>query len=418
MADFATATAELNVVSLSEPYEIEIICAGVCFGLMSNCSKDQILGNKRLQQFLRNNLSAAQPDWRKQEASFIAFGALQEGCSSEALKNAIRKGMPILIQALKNKASKPLLVRDSAAWALSRICQFHFKVIPAPLLLKALEVVTQFLCKDVPRVAVHGCTFCFYFASDCEAVYGDSSPLGKQDYFTRVIKVLLETTKRPDWQQSGLRMAAFESMNNVIDKSPKSVAFLLPKELWPLFVQQLNETFTFAGDKIAKETLQTLLCASLNQTMRAIEKVLQTKPPGNVDKVVTKKMADGTMSCLLKVLSTPESVAHEEAFMAIVAMADIIGQRFTPYMNKLIGPLTRSLANVAAANLSMQAAQTVSALCPALGADAMNTMVPVGEKRLSYGQIFVQQLIKNLMALSSTTATPTQLRNPTIAAFG
>ena len=395
------------------------ICAGVCFGLMANCAKDQVIKPKLL-QFFREHFSGKQTSWRRQEACFIAFGALQEGVSSEALKGMIQKVTPILLQALKNEAIKPL-VRDSAAWALSRICQFHFEVIPNQLLRAALKVAAEFLCtKAPPRVAVHGCTFFFYFASGCQAVYGDTkeNPLGKQEIFTRIIHVLLETTKRPDWNQSGLRMAAFESMNIVIEKAPNSVAFLLPNKLWPLFVQTLNTTFTSGGDNVAKETLQTLLCASLNQTMRAIEKVLQTKSPETVNAVITEDMADRTMNCLLKVLTTPESVAHEEAFMAIVAIADIIGHRFIRYMNKLISPLTRSLANVAAANLSMQAAQTVSALCPALGVKAMNTIIPVGGKRMSYAQVFAEQLIRNLNALSSSVAIPTPLRNSTIAALG
>jgi len=396
------------------------ICAGVCFGLMSNCAKDQILKNPRLQQFFLEYFSGKVSSWRRQEACFIAFGALQEGVSSKGLEGMIKKVMPILMQALRNEAIKPL-VRDSAAWALSRICQFNFRAIPRQLLAAALQVATDFLCvKAPPRVAVHGCTFCFYFASGCQAVYGDSkaNPLGAQVLFTRIIRVLLETTKRPDWQQSGLRMAAFESMNIVIEKAPTSVAFLLPSKLWPLFVNTLKETRTSGGDKVARETLQTLLCASLNQTMRAIEKVLQTKSPATVNAVVTEGLADRTMACLLDVLTTPESVAHEEAFMAIVAIADIIGHRFTRYMNKLIDPLTRSLANLAAANLSMQAAQTVSALCPALGAEAMNTLIPFRGKSKSYAQIFVEQLIRNLDALSSTSAIATPLRNSTIAALG
>ena len=395
------------------------ICAGVCLSLVSNCAKDKILGQKNLQKFLGEHFLSGKPtSWRFQEAAFIAFGALQEGVSSAKLANAIRKGIDVLMLALKNKASKPM-VRDSAAWALSRIAQFHFDVIPRPLLAAALKVATEYLCVDVPRVAVHGCTFCFYFASGCHEKFGDTeaNPLANEKLFTTIVKVLLATTKRPDWQQSGIRMAAFETMNVVIDKAPTRVASLLPQTLWPLFVRTLTET-SRSGDKIARETLQTLLCASLNQTMRAIEKVLQTKPPEFVNKVVTKEKADGTMKVLLQVLDTSESVAHEEAFMAIVAIADLIGQRFARYMPKMLGPLRRSLANIPAATLCAQAAQSVSALCPALGAEAMNAVITIQDKKCTYGQMFVEQLIGNMAKLSATAAMPSPLRNSTIAALG
>ena len=393
-------------------------CAGACFEGVCNCAKDKILANPRLQLFLRENLVIAHANWRRQEAAFLAFGALQEGISSRVLGNSLTTGIPILVHALENKDSKPM-VRDSAAWALSRIAEFHFEAIPLPFLAQALTAATSLLCKDVPRVAFHGCTFCAKFASGCEQVYGDSAhnPLGREEVCTNIIKVLLATTKRPDLQQRGLR-TAFVAINVVIDKSPTSVAFLLFTQFWPEFVDTLNGTFAIA-DKIARETSQAMLCASLTETMKAITKVLQTKSPESVNAVVTKEKIDTAMAALIRVLTTPESDAHEEALMAINEIMHTIGQRFTRYMPKMIGILKRTLDNITATDLSRQAAQCVTSVCFALD-EAMNTAITVQGKQLSYAQIFVQQLISNMASLANSAVIPSSLRwaSAAISALG
>ena len=267
-------------------------CAGECFKIVCTCVKDKILANQRLQLFLRENLTITQADWRRQEAAFLVFGILQEVISSGALGKSITTGIPILVHTLTNKDSYPM-VRDSAAWALRRIAKFHFKAIPLPFLTGALTVVTNHICKDVPRVACHGVIFYAEFASGCEQVYGDSAdnPLGREGVFTNIIKVLLATIKRPDWRQCDLRRTASEALTIVIENSPTSVAFLLPTKIWPLLVDTLNGTFASA-DKFDRETAQASLCASLNLTMCAIGKVLQTEPLESFNTVVTKQKTD------------------------------------------------------------------------------------------------------------------------------
>ena len=98
-----------------EPDAVTVsVCAGLCFQSVCKCAKDKILANPRLKLFLRENLTIAQANWRRQEAAIMAFAILLEGISSSALGDSITTGIPILVHTLKNKDSK-LLVRDPAA---------------------------------------------------------------------------------------------------------------------------------------------------------------------------------------------------------------------------------------------------------------------------------------------------------------
>lgn len=59
------------------------------------------------------------PDWHKRDAAVSAFGAIMEGPEEKILEPLIKQALPLLMEKMQDEAVQ---VRDSAAYALGRIC--------------------------------------------------------------------------------------------------------------------------------------------------------------------------------------------------------------------------------------------------------------------------------------------------------
>ena len=68
--------------------------------------------------FVEMNLRAT--DWHFRDAAVSAFGAIMEGPDEKILQSLIKQGLPVLIGMMDDPV---LQVKDSAAFALGRICE-------------------------------------------------------------------------------------------------------------------------------------------------------------------------------------------------------------------------------------------------------------------------------------------------------
>ena len=59
-------------------------------------------------------------DWHKRDAAVSAFGAIMEGPDDKMLEPLIKQALPLLMEKLQDEAVQ---VRDSAAYALGRVCE-------------------------------------------------------------------------------------------------------------------------------------------------------------------------------------------------------------------------------------------------------------------------------------------------------
>ena len=96
----------------------------------------------------------------------------------------------------------------------------------------------------------------------------------------------------------------------------------LIKELVPYFCQKLdaslNKEIVTSDDKDEQYQLQALLCGTLQTAINHLEEIAP--------------LADSIMQLLLRVFSCRSATAHEEAFMAIGAMANAVEGGFGKYM--------------------------------------------------------------------------------------
>lgn len=169
--------------------------AGVCLMLMATCCEDTILPH--MIPFIKDNIGSA--DWRYRDAAVMAFGSVLEGPSVESLQPFVEQAMLILIELLSDKS---VVVRDTAAWTVSRVCEMLPEVvIREQFLTPLLHALVEGLTAE-PRVAAN---ICWAFTSLAEAAYENAEVTDDNaepktyclsQYFEPIVQKLLETTDR------------------------------------------------------------------------------------------------------------------------------------------------------------------------------------------------------------------------------
>ena len=77
------------------------------------------------------------PDWRQREAALMCFGSILEGPSEEKLSPLVNSAMTVLLQCMSDAH---VMVKDTAAWAIGRICDLHAQSISQEQFRPLLEV--------------------------------------------------------------------------------------------------------------------------------------------------------------------------------------------------------------------------------------------------------------------------------------
>jgi importin subunit beta-1 len=90
--------------------------AGVCVMLLATCVQDEIL--QHVMPFINDNIKSQ--NWQHRDAAVMTFGSIVEGPSVDKLKPIVEQAMPMFIELLKDPS---VIVRDTAAWTIGRICE-------------------------------------------------------------------------------------------------------------------------------------------------------------------------------------------------------------------------------------------------------------------------------------------------------
>jgi len=190
--------------------------AGVCLMLMASCCEDDIVPH--VLPFVKGNIK--HPDWRNRDAAVMAFGSILEGPDPSNLKPIVEQALSMFIELMNDKS---VVVRDTVAWTIGRICE----LIPEAVLSSDLRILLETLVKGLsaePRVAANVCwainslAEAAYDAEDSEDQYEPKTYCLSQ-YFEFLVSKLLETTERPDGNQANLRSAAYEALMELIKNS-------------------------------------------------------------------------------------------------------------------------------------------------------------------------------------------------------
>ncbi|CAE7559653.1 KPNB1 [Symbiodinium sp. KB8] len=322
------------------------MAAGTCLALVAQVVRDGCVD--LVLQFVHTNFQ--NPDWKFREAAVLAYGSIMEGPTSEKMRPMVEQSLSHLVLALQDQS---VAVRDTIAWTLGRIAQFHPTIVPVkqlmPLLCERL--------RDVPRVSANICWNVQVLAEaqtgGIAGQYPDSTPLS--EFFTAIATALLEVVARPDADERQLRMAGYNALSVLVSKAGNDC---LPH--MQALTQEMLKHLQASYKSIDRECeLQGYICGVLTSLVsRLREKVAMA--------------ANQIMEEALKVISAYQQVRggaqvlHEEALLLIVALANAAGSGFERFMPHFAPHLQVGLQNYEEVQVCLTTTRMVGDLCTAL----------------------------------------------------
>lgn len=344
--------------------------AGVCLMLLATCCEDDVVPH--VLPFIKENIK--HPDWRYRDASVMAFGSILEGPELNHLKPIIIQGMPTMIELMKDPS---VVVRDTTAWTVGRICELLPEAAINELYLAPLlQCLIDGLGAE-PRVASN---VCWAFSSLAEAAYEATEAAEEQEEpatyclsstFELIVEKLLETTDRPDGHQNNLRSAAYEALMEIVKNSAKDCYPAVQKITLVIMerlrqVLQMESHIQSTSDRMQFNDLQSLLCATLQNVLRKVQ---------HQDAL---HISDVVMESLLRMFQSTAGSGgvQEDALMAVSTLVEVLGADFQKYMDAFEPFLVIGLKNHAEYQVCLAAVGLVCDLCRAL----MSNILPYCDK--------------------------------------
>jgi importin subunit beta-1 len=368
------------------------MAGGTCLGLVARTVGDDIV--PLVMPFIQENIT--KPDWRQREAATYAFGSILEGPSPEKLVPLVNMALSFMLNALTNDPNNH--VKDTTAWTLGRMFEFlHGSALDTPIINQGncqqiINVLLQSM-KDVPNVAEKACGALYFLAQGFEDA--GSSPL--TPFFQEIVQSLLTATHREDAGESRLRTAAYEALNEVVRCSNDDTSPMVA-QLVTVIMQELHQTLekqNVSSDDRQNE-LQGLLCGCLQVI---IQKLGSSEPT----KQHLMHCADQIMGLFLRVFASRSATAHEEAMLAIGALAYATGPEFVKYMQEFYRYLEMGLQNFEDYQVCAITVGVVGDVCRALE-----------EKILPFCDGIMAQLLRDL----SSNQLHRSVKPPIFSCFG
>eukprot|EP00537_Pseudo-nitzschia_pungens_P006129 CAMPEP_0172366678 /NCGR_PEP_ID=MMETSP1060-20121228/16416_1 /TAXON_ID=37318 /ORGANISM="Pseudo-nitzschia pungens, Strain cf. cingulata" /LENGTH=871 /DNA_ID=CAMNT_0013090621 /DNA_START=184 /DNA_END=2799 /DNA_ORIENTATION=- len=317
----------------------------LCLTSISQTVEDKIVAG--VMPFVTSNINDA--NWRNRDAAVMAFISILEGPSSEAIGRYVTESVPLLLNMLNDEN---IIVRDSTAHCISRICFLHVDFIPNNQFQSLLEQLTTKCSDGSPKVATQAATAIFNLASAVSDRQEEDAPTNiLSPYMQVVLQQLLKMVDRQDSDdECNLRLAGMEAISELISVSAQDNVGLLC-QLLPAFVDRFKQASAMPvlneDDKNNKEQIQGLLCGVIQNLYRKL------------DKNTLLPRTDEIMHLLLEALSVKNSSCHEECFTAISAISDAIEGDFVKYMDAFAPHLISGLRNFQAYQVCIVAVGTV-----------------------------------------------------------
>jgi len=338
--------------------------AGVCLMLLASCCSNDII--PFVLPFVEQNIRST--DWKYRDAAVMSFGSILEGPDAQNLENIVQQGMPFILELMKDQN---MLVRDSAAWALSRICDSvpHAALNSAQNSENLLNALIENLDSE-PRVATN---VCWALSSLAVAAHENAPPATEEDdepettvlspKFEFIINKIIQTGDRPDAHLHNLRSSAYEAVMELVKNSPKDVYETIIKTVLAILnkmaaIVQMEQSGTQFGDNSQHNDFKSLLCAALQATIRKLK-------PGDLEKL---QLADSCMKALLQMLTMAKAGGvQEDAFLAVGTFVECVGPKFLTYLEVFKPYLIHGLQNRAEYQVCISALGVVGDLCRGIG---------------------------------------------------
>ena len=341
-----------------------------CLQLYAQCVGGELV--PIILQFVEANLR--NEDWHYRDAAVSAFGAIMDGPDFKVLDPIVKQALPVLISMMEDQS---VVVKDSAAYALSRICDFCSDSIDPDTHLQPLMSALFHGLMSNPKMASSCCLALMNLTE--RFISEDGSQTNAMTvHFQESVSSLLSVTER---QQSDntLRTAAYEVLSSFVGNSANDSLPII-SQLSEVLIQRLEATIPMqqqvvsVDDKITLEELQTSLASVIMAIIQRLEKEIAP-------------VSDHIMQVCLQILSSvPSSSSVPDTIFGVVgAMTNALEQDFLKYMEAFVPFLYNALANQEASGLCAMAIGLVSDIVRALQ-----------EQAQPYCDQFMNHLLTNL----------------------
>lgn len=166
------------------------MAAGTCLTLLSQAVGDAIVPEAI--PFIESNIKSQ--DWHQREAAVMTFGSILDGPDPNVTTPLVGQALPILIEMIRDDN---VLVKDTTAWTLGRICDLLIVAIKLDVHLHPLISGLVNGLEDRPRI-VANCCWALMNLSDQLGSYmeeenSQTSPLSP--YYEGIVQALLRVTE-------------------------------------------------------------------------------------------------------------------------------------------------------------------------------------------------------------------------------
>ena len=335
--------------------------AGVCLTGVADTVGDMVLPH--VLPFVQSSFNAS--DWHKREAAALAFGSMCESLTSECMRAPIVTALPALLGKLKPRTPEwdaSPIVRDSVAWALGKIIEFHVAVMGLPTRFEGIITTLNGCLDDEARVAVMAA---FALANlgqhmgDYEDPNTGLTPMSP--HLLGLIQHLMVRAEQPDADEKNLRLKMYQAINYILEHSGQADHTVLRQVLVEAIRRlqaALDASAAPPGAVGVRDTvnLQVVLCAAVLVALRVLGESVRTET----------ELLDSVMMLSLKIMAGRHSVGLEEAFRCVEVVAEILEGDFRRYMAAVAPTLRNGLLNLAEADVCMAAVCTMGQIAQSL----------------------------------------------------
>ena len=302
--------------------------------------------------FVEKNLRAE--DWHYRDAAVSAFGAIMEGPDEKVLDPLVKQALPVLIGMMNDESVQ---VKDSAAYALGRICEAVSESIDPREHLQPLITALFGGLTAHPKMA-SSCCWALMNLADRFAGDPGCQTNALSQHFQASVQHLLQVTEQT--QDNQLRTAAYEVLNAFVTNAANDSVQMVAS-LSEIVIDRLEKTIPMQAqivsveDRLTLEEIQTSLTSVIMAIIQRLEKEIVPQ-------------ADRIMQLLLNLLNTlnAKSSVPDTIFAAIGALANALEGDFEKYMQPFSPYLVNALNNQDEPQLCAMAIGLVSDITRAL----------------------------------------------------
>jgi importin subunit beta-1 len=327
--------------------------------------------------FVERNLR--NDDWHYRDAAVSAFGAMMEGPDEKVLDPLVKQALPVLIGMMEDSSVQ---VKDSAAYALGRICEAVSEAIDPTEHLQPLITALFGGLSSHPKMA-SSCCWALMNLADRFAGEPGCQTNALSQHFQASVQHLLQVTEQT--QDNQLRTAAYEVLNAFVTNAANDSVQMVAN-LSDVVIDRLEKTIPMqqqvvsVEDRLTLEEIQTSLSSVIMAIVQRLEKEVAPQ-------------ADRIMQLLLNLLSNlgAKSSVPDTIFAAIGALANALEVDFEKYMQSFSPYLLNALNNQDEPQLCAMAIGLVSDITRALES-----------KVQPFCDSFMNALLNNLRVSNST----------------